>query len=70
MRDMEKEAFFQQLDERTDIRYADNGMKIFRLQFPRAHLRLCNVKTGFGSRDVRLQSETGGRSRHMAQRTF
>lgn len=61
MRDMEKEAFFQQLDERTDIRYADNGMKIFRLQFPRAHLRLCNVKTGFGSRDVRLQSETGGR---------
>ncbi|MEC1666038.1 M16 family metallopeptidase [Bacillus mojavensis] len=58
---MEKEAFFQQLDERTDIRYADNGMKIFRLQFPRAHLRLCNVKTGFGSRDVRLQSETGGR---------
>lgn len=61
MRDMEKEAFFQQLDERTDIRYAENGMKIFRLQFPRAHLRLCNVKTGFGSRDVRLQSETGGR---------
>ncbi|MEC1611912.1 pitrilysin family protein [Bacillus mojavensis] len=58
---MEKEAFFQQLDERTDIRYAENGMKIFRLQFPRAHLRLCNVKTGFGSRDVRLQSETGGR---------
>ncbi|MEC1736672.1 pitrilysin family protein [Bacillus mojavensis] len=58
---MEKEAFFQQLDERTDIRYADNGMKIFRLQFPRAHLRLCNVKIGFGSRDVRLQSETGGR---------
>lgn len=36
-------------------------MKIFRLQFPRAHLRLCNVKTGFGSRDIRLQSETGGR---------
>lgn len=61
MRDMEKEAFFQQLDERTDIRYTDKGMKIFRLQFPRAHLRLCNVKTGFGSRDIRLQSETGGR---------
>ncbi|MEK3712312.1 pitrilysin family protein [Bacillus sp. FSL K6-1005] len=58
---MEKEAFFQQLDERTDIRYAENGMKIFRLQFPRAHLRLCNVKTDFGSRDVRLQSETDGR---------
>lgn len=42
---MEKKAFFQQLDERTDIRYTDSGLKIFRLKFPRAHLRLCNVKS-------------------------
>ncbi|MCY8454019.1 insulinase family protein [Bacillus spizizenii] len=56
---MEKKAFFQQLDERTDIRYTDSGLKIFRLKFPRAHLRLCNVKIDFGSRDIRLQAESG-----------
>ncbi|KFI02572.1 insulinase family protein [Bacillus spizizenii] len=56
---MEKKAFFQQLDERTDIRYTDSGMKIIRLKFPRAHLRLCNVKIDFGSRDVCLQAESG-----------
>ncbi|MFP7231314.1 pitrilysin family protein [Bacillus subtilis] len=56
---MEKKAFFQQLDERTDIRYTKSGLKIFRLKFPRANLRLCNVKTDFGSRDVRLQTESG-----------
>ncbi|MCY9033858.1 M16 family metallopeptidase [Bacillus inaquosorum] len=56
---MEKKAFFQQLDERTDIRYTDSGLKIFRLKFPRANLRLCNVKIDFGSRDVRLQAESG-----------
>ncbi|MEG7379615.1 pitrilysin family protein [Bacillus subtilis] len=56
---MEKKAFFQQLDERTDIRYTDSGLKIFRLKFPRAHLRLCNVKIDFGSRDVCLQEDSG-----------
>ncbi|MFT4398935.1 M16 family metallopeptidase [Bacillus sp. SW14] len=56
---MEKKAFFQQLDEQTDIRYTDSGLKIFRLKFPRAHLRLCNVKIDFGSRDVCLQEDSG-----------
>lgn len=56
---MEKKAFFQQLDERTDIRYTDSGLKIFRLKFPRAHLRLCNVKIDFGSRDVCIRAESG-----------
>ncbi|OBA03196.1 peptidase M16 [Bacillus subtilis] len=56
---MEKKAFFQHLDERTDIKYTDSGLKIFRLKFPRAHLRLCNVKIDFGSRDVCLQAESG-----------
>ncbi|PNB52487.1 insulinase family protein, partial [Pseudomonas sp. GW456-E7] len=55
---MEKKAFFQQLDERTDIRYTDSGLRIFRLKFPPAHLRLCNVKIDFGSRDVCLQAES------------
>ncbi|MDP0483578.1 M16 family metallopeptidase [Bacillus subtilis] len=55
---MEKKAFFQQLDERTDIRYTDSGLKIFRLKFPRAHLRLCNVKIDFGSRDVCIRAES------------
>ncbi|MER0465102.1 pitrilysin family protein [Bacillus cabrialesii subsp. cabrialesii] len=56
---MEKKAFFQHLDEQTDIKYTDSGLKIFRLKFPRAHLRLCNVKIDFGSRDIRLQAESG-----------
>lgn len=56
---MEKKAFFQQLDEQTDIRYTDSGLKIFRLKFPRAHLRLCNVKIDFGSRDVCIRAESG-----------
>ncbi|WP_426983176.1 M16 family metallopeptidase [Bacillus cabrialesii] len=56
---MEKKAFFQHLDERTDIKYTESGLKIFRLKFPRAHLRLCNVKIDFGSRDVCLQAESG-----------
>ncbi|NTU25885.1 insulinase family protein [Bacillus tequilensis] len=56
---MDKKAFFQHLDERTDIKYTDSGLKIFRLKFPRAHLRLCNVKIDFGSRDVCVRAECG-----------
>lgn len=56
MRRLEKETFFHQLDARTEITYADNGLKICRVKFPNAHMRLCNVKVNFGSRDIRLHS--------------
>ncbi len=67
---MEKKAFFQQLDERTDIRYTDSGMKIIRLKFPRAHLRLCNVKSILEAGMSAYRQNQATRFSRMAQRIF